>query len=57
MERRDGISYLEAVKHRGVNTPLIGEYEAEILLQTDAPAPGRRMGSSPRELLKDLLVQ
>ena len=36
MERRDGISYLEAVKHRGVNTPLIGEYEAEILSQTNA---------------------
>ena len=37
MEKRDGISYLEAVKHRGVNTPLMGKYEAKILSQTNAP--------------------
>jgi hypothetical protein len=35
-ERRDGISYLEAVKHRGVETPLMADYEHEILKQTDA---------------------
>ena len=35
-KRRDGISYLEAVKHRGIETSLMAEYECEILKQTDA---------------------
>jgi hypothetical protein len=35
-KKRDGISYLEAVKRRGVMTPLMPGYEAEILSQSVA---------------------
>lgn len=35
-QRRDGISYLIAAKHNGILTPLMPEYETEILLQTNA---------------------
>ena len=36
MTRRDGISYLEKVKQRGVETLLMRNYEEEILSQSDA---------------------
>jgi hypothetical protein len=35
--RRDGISYLEQQEQRGVMTPLMPGYEAEILARTGAP--------------------
>jgi hypothetical protein len=35
-KRRDGISYLEAQKRRGVETPLMRSYEAEVLSRTNA---------------------
>lgn len=34
-KKRDGISYLIDAKHNGIKTPLMSEYEKEILLQTD----------------------
>lgn len=33
-ERRDGISYLQEQKDRGIETPLMADYEAEVLRQT-----------------------
>ena len=36
VHRRDGISYLEGQKRRGVETPLMPAYEAQVLLKTDA---------------------
>lgn len=35
-KRRDGISYLIAAKHNGIMTPLMPEYEKEILRQTES---------------------
>ena len=41
-DRRDGISYLEQQKRRGVTTPLMPGYEAEVLAWTS----GRDLGEA-----------
>ena len=35
-ERRDGISYLQQQKHRGIVTPLMPAYEKAVLARTSA---------------------
>ena len=49
MDRRDGISLLEAQKWRGVATPLMPAYEREILGPDQCSEPCRRLGPRPSE--------